>query len=154
MTSKGIRKFIIIAVVIILASIGYVIVLRQTAQPKGSSTTPTTNTETGQVVTPGTYLTYSPETYAQAAETRRWLFFSAPWCLQCHELDKSIISSSVPSGITILKVNYDEEVTLRQRYGVTLQATVVEVDKHDNLIKKYVAYDTPSLQAVLTNLGD
>lgn len=101
---------------------------------------------------PGAYVGYSAQAFEQAA-TRRILFFHAPWCPQCRALEQSITSQGVPSGMTILKVDYDTATDLRQKYGVTLQTTVVEVDPNGNLIKKHVAYNEPSLPAVLEALS-
>jgi hypothetical protein len=48
-------------------------------------------------------------------------------------------------------VDYDTHTALRQKYGVTLQTTIVRVDDEGKLVKKYVAYQDPSLEAVVKN---
>jgi thiol-disulfide isomerase/thioredoxin len=101
--------------------------------------------------TPGTYTAYSAEAVAKTAG-RKILFFHAPWCPQCRALEQSIQSETIPAKVTIFKVDYDSSTTLRQKYGVTIQTTLVEVDSNGNLIQKYVAYDTPSLDAVVKAL--
>lgn len=123
-------------------------------EPTGSSQTPGQNTPPPASESPepkGRYIDYNQQVLAEA-DGRRLLFFYAAWCPQCRMLDKSIKEQGVPDGMTIFKVNYDSETTLKQRYGVTLQTTVVEVDARDNLVKKYVAYDMPTLPAVLNAL--
>lgn len=80
------------------------------------------------------------------------LFFHASWCPQCRELENDILSSEIPPGLTIFKVDYDTNQDLREKYGVTLQTTLVSVDDKGNLIEKYVAYSTPSLEALIENL--
>jgi hypothetical protein len=54
-------------------------------------------------------------------------------------LDNEINSdlNSIPSGVTILKADYDAEVDLKRKYGVTLQHTLVQVDKDGNQINKW-----------------
>ncbi len=100
---------------------------------------------------PGSYVAYSSGALANTAGTKL-LFFHAPWCPQCRSLDGDIKKNGVPNAVTIFKIDYDSNQQLRQKYGVTIQTTVVRVDDQGNLVDKYVAYDDPSLQAVLRNL--
>lgn len=101
--------------------------------------------------TPGTYTSYNQEVFAKTTG-RRVLFFYAAWCPQCRALEQSIQSGTIPSGVTIFKVDYDTSVDLRQKYGVSLQTTLVEIGVHGNEVGKYVAYDTPTLEAVIKGL--
>lgn len=116
--------------------------------PEPTEQTPTTD---AQPSASGSYVAYSEEAVADA-EGQRVLFFHAPWCPQCRELDESITSGSIPEGVTIYKVDYDSNQALRQRYGVTIQTTLVLLDDNGNEVKKYVAYDEPNLDAVVENL--
>lgn len=119
--------------------------------PQQQSQTPAPQAETAPNVQPGTYTSYTAEAFA-AASGRRVLFFHAGWCPQCRELETSITNTGVPAGMTIFKVDYDTNTSLRQQYGVTLQTTVVEVSESGDLLKKHVAYNDPSLPAVLKAL--
>lgn len=105
------------------------------------------------VTTPGagSYVDYNEQVFADT-QGRRLLFFHAGWCPQCRALEADIKKQSVPDGMTIFKVNYDTANDLKKKYGVTLQTTVVEVDENGNEIRKFVAYNDPTLQAVLTAL--
>ncbi len=96
----------------------------------------------------GTYVEYSDTAIADAQGTRL-LFFHASWCPQCRSIDADIAADGVPDDVTIIKVDYDSNQALRQQYGVTLQTTFVEVDAAGNAIQSFVAYDTPSLRAVI-----
>jgi thiol-disulfide isomerase/thioredoxin len=100
---------------------------------------------------PGAYTNYNAASFAKLSG-KRVLFFHAPWCPQCRSLDASIKAGKVPDNTTIVKVDYDSNQALRQKYGVTIQTTLVLVDSSGNLDKKYVAYDQPTLQAVIDNL--
>lgn len=100
---------------------------------------------------PGVYMTYSAEVVA-SAKGDILLFFHAPWCPQCREIEKSIESTTLPENLTILKIDYDSNQTLRQQYGVTLQTTFVKVDNSGNKIKSYVAYEEPSFDSVKREL--
>jgi thiol-disulfide isomerase/thioredoxin len=67
------------------------------------------------------------------------LFFHASWCPTCRTADADILKnvSTIPSGATIIKVDYDKEVALKQKYGVTTQHTFVEIDTQGNLLEKW-----------------
>ncbi len=80
------------------------------------------------------------------------LFFHAAWCPQCRELEADINKGPIPDNVTIYKVDYDTNQTLRKKYGVALQTTLVKVDSSGNLLQKYVAYDDPSLDSLTANL--
>lgn len=112
----------------------------------------TSNTQTAdETQTVGEYKDYAESEFSSTNGTRL-LFFHAPWCPQCRSLETSIKSSQIPAGVTIFKVDYDSSQSLRQKYGVTIQTTVVRVDEQGNLVKKYVAYDDPSFANVAENL--
>ena len=100
----------------------------------------------------GDYVDYSDSAIADA-DGRVFLFFHATWCPQCVSIDEDIKAKGVPSGVTIVKVDYDSNQDFRAEYAVTQQTTFVEVDSsgkklHDN----FVAYSDPTLQTVLSAL--
>ncbi|MDF2461536.1 MAG: thioredoxin [Candidatus Saccharibacteria bacterium] len=101
----------------------------------------------------GQYTEWKSDSLSKTSGTRV-LFFHAPWCPQCRALDKSIKEGKVPNGVTIFKVDYDSNQALRQKYGVTIQTTMVRVDADGNLAEKYVAYESPTLEAVQRNVLD
>ncbi len=58
------------------------------------------------------------------------LFFHASWCPTCR-LENEIITANIsdlPKGTVILKVDYDQETSLKQKYGITMQSIVVVLD--------------------------
>lgn len=124
-----------------------------TSTDNNTSATPSVQVEQGTdtQASAGTYIDYSESAIANASGTKI-LFFHAPWCPQCKALDASIKAGPIPSGTTIIKVDYDSSQALKQKYGVTTQTTLVLVDDNGNLVKKYVAYSTPSLSALISNL--
>jgi len=97
----------------------------------------------------GIYEDYSPEKLALANSGKVVLFFHAPWCPTCRSLNKNISKnlSSIPPNIAILKTDYDNETALKQKYGVTYQHTLVQVDADGNIIAKWSG--SPTLGAVL-----
>ena len=77
------------------------------------------------------------------------IFFHAPWCPQCRALEESILSGEIPEGLTIIKADFDSETELRQRYGVTLQTTIVYVGGDGESLGSTVLYDDTSLDALV-----
>ena len=74
---------------------------------------------------PGQYVDYSPDLVTSTPGTKL-LFFHAPWCSQCQALESDIEANTIPDDVTIFKVDYDTNQDLRQKYGVTIQTTMVE----------------------------
>lgn len=139
---------LIVLVLVILSGLGYLLLNNKTEETMSASEPLTDSTQTASA---GQYVDYSPEVFANS-QGQRILFFHAPWCPQCRQLEASIKQGEIPSGVTIFKVDYDSNQKLRQEYGVTIQTSLVLVDENGNEVKKYVAYDTPSLDAVKENL--
>lgn len=99
----------------------------------------------------GVYAEYSEAALA-SAEGDKILFFHASWCPQCRALEADIKKQGVPEGTSIFKVDYDNARDLRQKYGVTLQTTVVKIDDKGNLVSKFTPYSKPTLENALSNL--
>lgn len=83
---------------------------------------------------PGTYTQYSKDKLTNQINI---IFFAAGWCPSCAELDSNLSAATdIPDGYIILKTDYDNSQEIREKYGVTIQHTLVQVDKNGNLIKK------------------
>lgn len=91
------------------------------------------------VMMKGSYEAYAPEKLVRAETGDVVLFFHASWCPSCRGLNTDIEAnvSSIPAGVSILKVDYDKETELKKKYGVTYQHTLVQVDTDGTLIKKW-----------------
>lgn len=100
----------------------------------------------------GSYEAYSADKIARAEKGDVVLFFHASWCPSCRGLNSSIESNlkSIPSGVSILKTDYDKETELKKKYGVTYQHTLVQVDKNGNMIKKWSGGGT--LESLLSQI--
>lgn len=106
-----------------------------------SSAAPTTTAspEASPATGPGVQITYAnyqkdPSKYAN---TDVVLFFSAPWCSSCQAAHESLEQSGVPTGLTVVDVDYDSEQDLRQKYGVTTQHTFVQIDEDGAEVTKF-----------------
>jgi thioredoxin 1 len=104
---------------------------------------------TGEVMTKekGAYIPYSADKIALASKGPVVLFFHASWCPTCRALDADIKAhlDSIPTGVTILDVDYDTSTALKQKYGVTMQHTLVQVDAQGSLITKWAGSPTLAL---------
>jgi thiol-disulfide isomerase/thioredoxin len=156
------KRILAIAVTITLFISGGVVYLLATDSSTDSEDHQTTSdsrqpeteqdtTSNQQASDKGAYVDYRDGIIAET-KGMKLLFFYAPWCPQCRALEADIKEMGVPDGVTIIKVDYDTSQKLRQQYGVALQTTIVKVDDSGNLIKKFVAYDDPSLAAVMKEL--
>lgn len=86
------------------------------------------------------YIDYSPAAFAAAAgATHRVLFFHATWCPFCKEANADFTAhlSQLPAGTVLLKTDYDREVELKKKYGITYQHTFVVVDAAGNELAKW-----------------
>jgi thiol-disulfide isomerase/thioredoxin len=100
----------------------------------------------------GTYAQYDESKLAMANRGEVVLFFKASWCPSCRALDSNIKANleAIPAGLTILEVDYDSATALKQKYGVTTQHTLVQVDASGNLIEKWSG--SPTLAAVVAKV--
>ena len=107
------------------------------------------NEEAPAAASGGSYESYAPEKLARAATGDVVLFFRASWCPTCRTLDADIRAKQgeIPAGVTILDVDYDNSTPLKQKYGVTYQHTLVQVDADGNQIAKWTS--SPNLADIL-----
>jgi len=107
--------------------------------------------EAMMVATAGSYEEYAPEKVANS-KGDTLIFFHAKWCPTCRSLDSDITTNvgQIPADLVILKADYDKENTLRQKYGVTTQHTLVQVDADGNLIAKWTG--SPNLSSVVSQI--
>jgi thiol-disulfide isomerase/thioredoxin len=162
MNKKALIGIIAIIAVIVAAIIYVLIVSNNTEQtvdtvsttdsqaPAPSSTISPESTSESTSQT-GSYRDYSADAVA-STEGTKLLFFHAPWCPQCREMDQSIKDEGLPDNVTVFKVDYDSNQQLRQKYGVTIQTTFVKIDDSGNKVDQYVAYDEPQFSSVERNL--
>lgn len=105
--------------------------------PKASAT-PSAKASSAAVVA-GSYISYDDFTANTAgfAGGDVVLFFNASWCPTCQEAQRNLEASGVPDGLTVVKVDYDSSSDLKQKYGVTIQHTFVQIDEAGNKVAKW-----------------
>jgi thioredoxin 1 len=138
---------IMVAVVVVIGIGAFAITNKEVGEIIENNITPAPvlnqeTSETVKVANPasiGSYEIYSPEKLAYADSGDVILFFHATWCPSCRALDADINKnlSNIPAGVVILKTDYDKEVDLKKKYGVTYQHTLVQVDSQGNMLKKW-----------------
>lgn len=122
----------------------------QVASDAGANTQTQAPAETQKL--PGRYSGYSSELASEDYPTTI-LFFYASWCPECRAFKQAITASTIPEGVQVLEVNYDDETALKQKYGVTLQTTFVKTNNKGDNLGKWVGYGKQkSINSVLENL--
>ena len=109
--------------------------------------------ETGMMIkSSGTFEDYSEDKIQRAENGDVVLYFSATWCPTCNALNNNLNANlnSIPEGVNILKVDYDNSTELKKKYGVTFQHTFVQVDAEGNKITKWSGGTT--LESVVKNI--
>lgn len=92
------------------------------------------------MVKAGSYVAYDASQVTLAAQNgKAVLFFHAAWCPTCRAADAELLkmTSSIPTGTTIFKTDYDSSTDLKKKYGVTTQHTFVQVDAQGNMITSW-----------------
>ena len=104
------------------------------------------------MVMKGSYEAYAPEKVSWAEHGKVVLFFRASWCPSCKTLDTDLKAkmANMPEGVFVFYVDYDNSADLKQKYGVTMQHTLVQVDAKGNLISKWSGGAT--LEDVIKNI--
>lgn len=105
------------------------------------------------VQTNANYMVYDAQKVSDSDENKV-LFFHASWCPDCVAANKSIAETSTTTWLKIFKIDFDDSVELRKKYGVTKQHTFVQIDSDGELIKKWWGTNTVeeiSAEVVVTN---
>ncbi len=100
----------------------------------------------------GSYEEYDQSKISRAENGKVVLFFRALWCPTCVGLDNNIKAhlKDIPKDVTILYVDYDHSDALKQKYRVTIQHTLVEVDAKGNQIKQWKG--SPTLDSLVAEI--
>lgn len=154
----GNKTLLIVLIVIVLAVIGFILFRSPEAEAPtagdavGGTEAVEEAADGDMSAGAGSYEPYDAETFVLADKSTRVLFFRAGWCPTCRTLDGDIRANldKIPENITIIDVNYDTETALKQRYGVTYQHTLVQVDAAGNTLAKWSG--SPTLASLLAQV--
>ena len=128
--------FFTLASAVLLASCGQ----QDTSTNSASTSAPIEQAQQELVADNKTVLASNFEVYNEASlgeAENTVLFFHAEWCPTCKTVAANLTESGLPDDTKVLKVDFDTELDLRQKYGVTTQHTFVQVDANGDMIKKW-----------------
>ncbi len=97
---------------------------------------------------------YTPQAVSEAPDGEKVvLFFHATWCSTCKLLADDIVANAdqVPDDVRILLVDYDSSTELKQRYGVAVQHTLVQVNSDGDPLETWRL--TRTLDELLSDLS-
>lgn len=139
---KYMKPFTVLPVVFLLATLGGLIFFKDEFN-KLQHTTSVSEISNSQILANRVqYLDYSDQNVKLSEKFgKTMLFFAATaWCSTCAALDAEIKKrlAELPSNITILKVDYDNDKQTKAKYGVTLQTTLVLLDSNGKEIKRWI----------------
>ena len=121
------KLFVIGLIVAVAAAVVAIVVI-----PRGDDLATTATSESELTGFSDRYQPYSEQALAEAsADETVVLFFSAVWCSTCTALRDDIAANqqSIPEGVLVLLVDFDDSTELKQQYGVEYQHTLVQVDR-------------------------
>lgn len=101
------------------------------------------------MMTPSGYVSY--EEYSAAMDkyssVKVVLFFNATWCPDCQAITKALTDDpgKIPAKTTVVSVDYDSHTDLRQRYGVTMQHTFVQINSSGDKVRQWASTSTDGL---------
>ncbi|MEX0895616.1 MAG: thioredoxin domain-containing protein [Patescibacteria group bacterium] len=89
------------------------------------------------------YIEYSDASLAQAQERgdTSVLFFAATdWCVTCMMLEDELLEkgAQLPDGVTVFKVDYDNDRENKAQYGVTSQHTMIVLDAQGEEVRRWI----------------
>lgn len=96
------------------------------------------------------YIPYDPANIPQTGDIV--LFFHADRCPTCNEAERNFLASDLPENLTILKVNYDTETALKQKYAILTQTSYVLIKPDGTMIKRWVGWRT--LDEILNKVAE
>ncbi len=96
------------------------------------------------------YREYNDTIIGTLTGSRILLFFHADWCPTCQNFEKQILKATLPEDVVILKVNYDTETELKQKYSILSQSTFVQIDSLGNMYKRWLGKS--ELTDILTDM--
>lgn len=81
------------------------------------------------------------------------LYFAATWCPSCQAFYRDLQANfkNLPKDVNLVFVNYDKEMDLKKKHGVTGQHTYVQVDAQG--MKKMLWVGGSSVMDLLKKLG-
>lgn len=141
----------LLAIILVVLSIGFISFKDKFTHEQKVTTAPE---EHSQILYDRVnYLDYSGQNFASSKKFGRTLLFFAAttWCSNCKAIDEEIKNrnNELPKDLTILKIDYDRDNIMKAKHSVTMQTTLILLDKNGIEIKRWIGTDFDNL---LSNL--
>jgi thiol-disulfide isomerase/thioredoxin len=104
-----------------------------------------------ETIEPGFYGFYGDDRADNYARTI--LFFTADWCPSCISVDEEIQKDKkqIPTDVAIVKIDFDDDEGLREKYSVDKQHTFVLIDIEGKEIKRW--QNSKTLSEIIDNIN-
>lgn len=83
------------------------------------------------------YIDYD-ENIIKTYSWRILLFFHAERCSSCNNIEKQILHAKLPTDLLILKIDFDSQKDLTQKYLILTQSSFVQIDNNGNVYKRII----------------
>lgn len=84
------------------------------------------------------------------------IFFHADWCSTCvgDNSDFYYNVNKIPKNIQVVKVNYDLEKAMKDKYNINYQGTIVLIDNQSNEIDRWIGGGVDNLILKVNNINN
>lgn len=137
------KKFLFgIVAIVAFVALGYFIVSsNNSSNSSGQNASEQTNTNQNPELAKR-YVQFSQESLANATVNngKAVIFFAAfKWCPTCQAADRDFKANfdKLPKDVSILIADYDSATELKNKYGVTIQDTFIQVDSQGKEITRW-----------------
>lgn len=135
---KKVKKINVFFGIVLIAVIGGFVFLNNNFQ----NTKPSKDSDQKVLMDMVNYRDYSENNLSVSKKSGKTvLFFAATkWCQTCIMLEREIKErlSEIPSDITILKVDYDNDKQMKTKYRVTQQHYLIVLDENGKEVKRWI----------------
>lgn len=151
------KKIAALFLIVVLVGLGYFIVSSNKTNNPAGQTQQTQSTNANQdPELSKRYIEYSPENLTKATQDngKAVLFFAAlKWCPTCQAADRDFKANfdKLPKDVSILMVDYDSATALKNKYSITYQDTLVQIDAQGNEITRWSS-GGHGVESLLANL--
>lgn len=148
------KQFHLFLFIMIVTIVGGLLIFKKNAKPAE----PTVQAEQvqGLAMDVASYANYSEALLSTAMlKGKVVLFFAATgWCQTCSALDDEIVErqAEIPSDVTILKVDYDNDKVMDDSYHVVRQHTLIVLDSDGKELTRWVGGDFDQLLDELSEI--
>lgn len=94
-------------------------------------------TDPADIENPGSLIEYSTESFANASESKKVLFFHSLTCVVCDQIERNMKAGVMPEDVALFIVRLEKEDDLIEKYSINQQTTFIQVDNEGNEIKEW-----------------